>query len=197
MRDRQSDKSYLEIKVTFIHVVILLVAVIGIGFFLFYLGYQAGKSAGGDRLSTEALRQGAGTVEEIKITDDAQSQKPSEQDPSINREIELHQKPDSRQGRSGQNRDKPGEKIKAKPLTRESYYVVQVGAFENHAEARSYSDKFIKWRYPAEIQRVTVNDKIMFRVLVGRYSSRNTAKAAVPALEKLAKRTGFFVRKLD
>lgn len=39
------EKSYLEIKVTFHHILILLVGVILIGSFLFYLGYQAGKTA--------------------------------------------------------------------------------------------------------------------------------------------------------
>ncbi|MCP5052366.1 MAG: hypothetical protein GY940_34685, partial [bacterium] len=40
-----TEKSYLEIKVTFHHILILLAGVILIGSFLFYLGYQAGKSA--------------------------------------------------------------------------------------------------------------------------------------------------------
>jgi hypothetical protein len=194
MRNRESDRSYLEIKVTFIHVVILLAAVIGIGFFLFYLGYQAGKSAVGDRLSDEDLRKGVGTAEEIKITDDALSQKSKAQ--GIDQEIRLHQQPVNR-SQTKKETGEPGEKIKAKPVTRQPYYVVQVGAFENHAEARSYSDKFIKLRYPAEIQRVTVKGKIMFRVLVGHFSIRDAAKQQIPVLERLANKTGFFIRKLE
>ncbi|MCU0286687.1 MAG: SPOR domain-containing protein [Acidobacteria bacterium] len=40
-----TEKSYLEIRVTFHHILILLVGVILIGSFLFYLGYQAGKTS--------------------------------------------------------------------------------------------------------------------------------------------------------
>ena len=37
------EKTYFEIKITFMHIVVFLVAVIAIGIFLFYMGYQAGQ----------------------------------------------------------------------------------------------------------------------------------------------------------
>jgi cell division septation protein DedD len=209
MKDMDSEKSYLEIKVTFVHIIVLLVAVIGIGIFLFYLGFQAGKSSLSDRISSDELRKGVTNTQEIKIADDL-SQTPSkgqEKENSIDKEIRLHQQP-VHQDKAPQTtkRTTPKKqttasvtpkKITARPARRDPYYVVQVGAFENHQEAKSYSDKFSKMRYPTEIQKTIVRNVIMFRVLVGNYSSKELANREVKTLQKLAGRTGFFVKRMN
>ena len=56
------EKTYFDIRVTFVHVVIFLIAVIAIGIFLFYMGYQAGHRLGD---------QPAGIVNEVNQTEPA------------------------------------------------------------------------------------------------------------------------------
>jgi len=209
MKDMDSEKSYLEIKVTFVHIVILLVAVIGIGVFLFYLGFQAGKSSLSDRISSEELTKGVNNTQEIKIADDL-SQTPSDrQEPqanSIDQEIKLHEKPVSRDDTTQAQKpveprktdtDSGDTVIKARPVNRDPYYVVQVGAFENHQEAKSFSDKFSKMRYPTEIQKTVVRNTIMFRVLVGHYQSKELATKEIKSLQELAGRSGFFIKRMN
>jgi cell division protein FtsN len=60
------EKSYLEIKVTFHHILILLVGVILIGSFLFYLGYQAGKTALTSQEQKLLLAKGESKTKEIE-----------------------------------------------------------------------------------------------------------------------------------
>ena len=48
------EKTYFDIRVTFVHVVVFLIAVIAIGIFLFYMGYQAGQRMGGQPAGTGA-----------------------------------------------------------------------------------------------------------------------------------------------
>lgn len=208
MKDMDSEKSYLEIKVTFVHIIVLLVAVIGIGIFLFYLGFQAGKSSLSDRITSDELRKGAANTQEIKIADDlsqSPSNNPSEEN-DIDTEMRLHERPASQdnapkvQEQQPDNQkpvSSPPKKIATHTAKREPYYVVQVGAFENHQEAKSYSDKFSKMRYPTEIQKTIVRNVMMFRVLVGNYSSKELAKREVLTLEKLAGRSGFFVKRMN
>ncbi len=208
MKDMDSEKSYLEIKVTFVHIVVLLVAVIGIGIILFYLGFQAGKSSLSDRVSSDELNKGINKTQEIKIADDL-SQTPIEkqesQANSIDQEFRLHQQPVSQdnavQPQPTQTTKQPavdsGSIIKARPVNRDPYYVVQVGAFENHQEAKSYSDKFSKMKYPTEIQKTVVRDIIMFRVLRGHYISKELANKEIKTLERLAGRSGFFIKQMN
>ncbi len=197
-----SEKSYLEIKVTFVHIIVLLVAVIGLGIFLFYLGFQAGKSSLSDRITSEELRREGHKTQEIKIADDLSQTSPQRQasegqakENSIDQEIRLHRQP-VRQDKETGAASSP-QKIVARPASRDPYYVVQVGAFENHQEAKSYSDKFSKMRYPTEIQKTIVRNVMMFRVLVGNYSSKELAGREVKTLEQLAGRTGFFVKRMN
>lgn len=203
-----SEKSYLEIKVTFVHIIVLLVAVIGIGIFLFYLGFQAGKSSLSDRISSDELRKGVNNTQEIKIADDLSQTSPKAQgkENGIDQEMRLHQQPAHQEKAAEVKEPTPKKEIAAstppkviatRPASRDPYYVVQVGAFENHQEAKSYSDKFSKMRYPTEIQKTIVRNVVMFRVLVGNYTSKDLANREVKTLERLAGRTGFFVKRMN
>lgn len=98
------EKSYLEIKVTFHHILILLVGVILIGSFLFYLGYQAGKT------STKNLEQKFVPTKEVKSREISEIEALSKKEPdkiegtvtgsdtgngtpSIAEELKSHQQP--------------------------------------------------------------------------------------------------------
>ena len=69
------EKSYLEIKVTFLHIVILLIGVVLIGIFLFYMGYQAGKSATKNQDLTTEMTRAQGNSKEIRILDNNKKNK--------------------------------------------------------------------------------------------------------------------------
>lgn len=92
------DKSYLEIKVTFHHILILLVGVILIGSFLFYLGYQAGKTAVKSQEQKTLLAKEEGKPKEIeslskKVPDKTVETGTGAGAPSIEDELKLHQQP--------------------------------------------------------------------------------------------------------
>jgi cell division septation protein DedD len=169
-----NDKSYLEIKVTIIHIFVLLVAVILIGIFLFYLGYRAGKSAVKDQfdLSTSAVR--GGRTEQVNVVDD-QPSRAKKVASGIDTEMKLH-------------REASEKKVESKPLKKEDYYSIQVGAFADFTNARKESDKFSKMGYPTEILSVVLKEKKLFRVRVGRFSSQEQAKREKEKLEKREKR---------
>ncbi len=91
-------KSYLEIKVTFHHILILLVGVILIGSFLFYLGYQAGKTAVKSQEQKTLLAKEEGKPKEIeslskKVPDKTVETGTGAGAPSIEDELKLHQQP--------------------------------------------------------------------------------------------------------
>ena len=142
------EKTYFDIRVTFAHVVIFLIAVIAIGIFLFYMGYQAGHRLGD---------QPAGIVNEVNQTEPATAnpeklrlvdEKPVKSvidqtnvKQSIPEEMKLHEK------------QLPGELPAAtrKNVFSDQNYSIQVGAFANFANAQKYSEKFAKLGYQTEI----------------------------------------------
>ncbi|HLP47148.1 MAG TPA: SPOR domain-containing protein [Candidatus Kapabacteria bacterium] len=101
-----TEKSYLEIRVTFHHILILLVGVILIGSFLFYLGYQAGKTSTKNLEQKNLPVKNEGKSREIgeiaalskkepvktgeTVTDASAGNSSST---SIDEELKLHQKP--------------------------------------------------------------------------------------------------------
>jgi cell division protein FtsN len=199
------EKSYLEIKVSFIHIVVLLAGVILIGTFLFYLGYQAGKSSVKESaLSSDLLPEQS---EEIQMVDEKAQSRPTKnlqegkaKDPSISDEIRLHQlpsKPKTAQDSSAENVEtKAGDKgrIKPKRVSREPYFSIQVGAFSDYTNAKKYAAKFSKMGYPTEINSTTRNSKKLYRVRVGHYNTRARAKAERLKLEKMEKKKFAIVR---
>ncbi|MCP4221504.1 MAG: SPOR domain-containing protein, partial [bacterium] len=177
-----SDKSYLEIKVTFHHIVILLVGVILIGIFLFFLGLQAGKTSDAKE-SGEAgslMTKTDGNSEEINFTDKAPRKDPDkieevgEAKPRVNEEIKLHKLP----GTKPEKREEPQsvEVRTAKATSKVSGYSIQVGAFHSHQLAKDYSRKFSRAGYATSISQATVKGKIWYRVRVGSFENKADAK---------------------
>jgi len=192
MMDMETEKSYLEIKVTFHHILILLAGVILIGSFLFYLGYQAGKSSSKKTDRETPTSKVDGQTKEIEILSKKDPDKIDEEPPSISEEIKLHQPPENK-GKTPPTKqvdEKPDtggyEEVKpAKATTRGSYFTIQVAAFNSHALAREYSQTFSKAGYPTSISQATVNGKIWYRVRVGNYDNRGDAQKERKKLEQL------------
>jgi cell division protein FtsN len=180
------ERSYLEVKVSFLHIVVMLVGVIIIGSFLFYLGYQAGKSASESDTGQQAeLLEGSGKPEEIQLSDTvskkAQTNQQRRQKPSISDELKLHQLP-------AKPEQKPAVTVRTKPVKRESYYSIQVGAFSEYANAKKYSAKFADLGYPTEILTTVQRNKNLYRVRVGRFKNRPQAVKVLKKLERMEKK---------
>jgi len=215
------DKSYLEIKITVVHVLILLVGVILIGIFLFYLGYQAGKSSVSEQreVATQTEQQ-EGEIQEIPLdTGQTGEQVQSPVDPSATGtgqptlQEELEKQPESSPTGDAAGQEPAGqdiadqtpkkqaevEKKETKPLakkevTREDYFSIQVGAFSSFANDRTYSDKFGKLGYPTEILSTVKGEKKMFRVRVGNFKTRAEAVSAKTKFEQMEKKTFAIVK---
>jgi cell division septation protein DedD len=180
------EKSYIEIKVTFIHIVVLLVGVIVIGIFLFYLGYQAGKSSTRNQILQAQLPDSASKTDEIQLVDQEDKIPEKSKEPSISDEIKLHQLPSSS--------DEKEERIKPKPLKKERYFSVQVGAFADYTNAKNYAAKFANMGYPTEISTIVRNNRNLHRVRVGNFKTRTTAKQEQLKLEKMESKKFAIVR---
>ena len=170
-----SEKSYLEIKVTFIHILVLLVAVILIGIFLFYLGFQAGKSSIKNQFAVSAIGKDSEKTEKIELQENTVSPSITSKDSNIESEMKLHARPDA-------------EKIPVKPIQKESYYSIQVGAYANFSNARKESEKFSKRGYQTEILSTILKNQKLFRVRVGKFSTLEEAEKVKLKLEKNDKR---------
>ncbi len=205
------EKSYLEIKVTLLHVMIMLAGVIVIGIFLFYLGYQAGKSSF-DKEAVQAQfkeTRGSSDSREIKIlekdetdtepgveenkggTSSGTASRPGESSPvpTIDEEMKRHKRPKMANDPPAKTAGKTGktETVEEKTVTRrETYYSVQVGAFSSFSNAKNYAAKFAKLGYPTEILSATgKNNRILYRVRVGHWPGLTEAKRGKAALEKM------------
>lgn len=190
MMDMETEKSYLEIKVTFHHILILLAGVILIGSFLFYLGYQAGKSSSKKSDRETLLAKGDGQTKEIEILSKKNDpDKIDEEPPSISEEIKLHQPPvkktKSQPKKKAKKKSQTEEVDPTKAVKRTPYFTIQVAAFNSHALARDYSKKFSKAGYPTSISQATVKGKIWYRVRVGNFNNRGDAQREKKKLERL------------
>lgn len=209
------EKSYLEIKVTFHHILILLVGVILIGSFLFYLGYQAGKTSVKSQEQKTLLAKEEGKPKEIESLSKKVPDKTVEtgtgtdagavSTPSIEEELKLHQQPANETTAGTEKPDgetlpapfetkavKPKteepktEEIKtAKPAKKDQFYAIQVGAFNSHALAKDYSTRFSRAGYAISISQAEVKGKTWYRVKVGSYETRDEAQKEKSKLEKL------------
>ncbi len=206
------ERSYLEVKVSFIHIVVLLAGVILIGTFLFYLGYQAGKSSTQTQSLQVEKQKGEEKGEELQLGDGGtpatattSPTEPLDKQPSINDELKLHQLPTTETQTEPEKTNQPtpqaedkkalgttagktNESMAAKPIEKESYFSIQVGAFTDYANAKKYSSKFADMGYPTEILSKAQKDKTIFRVRVGNFTTRDEAQAELTKLEKMENR---------
>jgi len=185
------ERSYLEVKVSFLHIVVLLGGIILIGSFLFYLGYQSGKSSVGPSkaaVQADSLQE-TPAAEEIRLNDDTAAEQTQsnkkQQEPSINDELKLHQLPLDNNNAETETQPKPLRPEPSKTVSREPYYAIQVGAFTEHPNAQKYSAKFAAMGYPTEILSTVGNDKKLFRVRVGNFKTHALADKEKKKLEKL------------
>jgi cell division protein FtsN len=189
------EKTYFEFKITFLHIVVFLVAVIAIGIFLFYMGYQAGQRRADPRTAiANAQGQGlAGSTEEVSIIDEKPVQtvpvKPAPRQ-SIPAELKLHEELTTPKAPAQEAQEPPAMPAK-KPAT-ELNYTIQVGAFADFANAQKCSRRFTGLGYQAAI--ITDNQKKLHTVQVGSFPSLAAAQREKAKLENQEKAT-FTIKK--
>jgi cell division protein FtsN len=181
------EKTYFEIKITFVHIVVFLIAVIAIGIFLFYMGYQAGQRRADPRtaIANEQIQAEAAGPEELRIVDEKPVMtvpaKP-ETKKTIPEEMKLHQ----------ELTENEPPAVPQNETGFEPNYTIQVGAFADFANAQKCSKKFTSLGYQAAI--ITDNQKKLHTVQVGSYATLADAQAEKAKLESLEK-TKFTIKK--
>ena len=181
------EKTYFEFKITFMHIVVFLVAVIAIGIFLFYMGYQAGQRRADPRTAI-ANEQGQAEVpaEELSLVEEKPVRSvPAQPAPrqSIPEEIKLHE------GQSAlkvpaEGTDEPPPALE-KRQGNEGNYTIQVGAFADFANAQKCSRRFTGLGYQAAI--ITDNQKKLHTVQVGSFTLLADAQKEKTKLENQEK----------
>ncbi|MCX6557934.1 MAG: SPOR domain-containing protein [Candidatus Aminicenantes bacterium] len=178
------EKTYFDIRVTFIHVVIFLIAVIAIGIFLFYMGYQAGHRVGDQPAANGAepgLTESAADQKKVNMVDEKPIMSANDKTngkQSIPDEMKLHEKLPPTEASPA-----PGKNTLA-----DQYYAIQVGAFSDFANAQKYSERFARLGYQTEIIVETVNKKKLHTVRVGSFETLAEAQKEKDRLEGLEKK---------
>jgi len=189
------EKTYFEFKITFLHIVVFLVAVIAIGIFLFYMGYQAGQRRADPRTAiANAQNQGdGGRMEELSIVDEKPVQtvpaKPASRQ-AIPAELKLHEEQPTPKV-PAQGAQEPSAAPAKKPAA-ELNYTIQVGAFADFANAQKCSRRFTGLGYQAAI--ITDNQKKLHTVQVGSFATLAAAQREKAKLENQEKAT-FTIKK--
>lgn len=198
------EKTYFEFKITFLHIVVFLAAVIAIGIFLFYMGYQAGQRRSDPRTAVANAQDEGADASELSVVDE----KPVKTVPaspaagrSIPAEMKLHEEQDVAKPAAklpAQAANKPGAETRqpaaALPPAAvvEPRYTIQVGAFADFANAQKCSRRFTSLGYPAAI--ITDNQKKLHTVQVGSFATLTEAQKEKASLEKQEKAT-FTIKK--
>jgi len=181
------NKSYLEIRVTFTHIMILLVAVILIGIFLFYIGFNAGKNENIRDKTLSDINTVSGKSDEIILNgrNNKKTEKIDESD--IKKELGLFD--DVVKKKEDKNKNNkviaPVKTLTAK--AKGSYYSIQVGSFKSHMLAKDYAKKFTMMGYQTDISQFQSPTNLWFRVKVGNFKTSreaNTEKAKLERMEK-------------
>lgn len=179
------EKTYFEFKITFLHIVVFLVAVIAIGIFLFYMGYQAGQRRSDPRtaIANEQGREDAAGSGELSVVDEPPVRSaPARPAPrqSIPAEIKLHEEQGTLKTPAAEPPPAP-----AKSPAAETNYTIQVGAFADFANAQRCSRRYTGLGYPTAI--ITDNQKKLHTVQVGSFASLAEAQKEKISLENREK----------
>lgn len=181
------EKTYFEFKITFMHIVVFLVAVIAIGIALFYMGYQAGQRRADPRTAianeqgqAEAVAEELSVVDEKPVRTAAATSGPRQTIPA---EIKLHE------GLAA-GKDPVAEPAETRPVAEqravsEMNYTIQVGAFADFANAQKCSRRFTGLGYQAAI--ITDNQKKLHTVQVGSFALLEDAQREKTKLENREK----------
>mgnify|MGYP001424787045 CR=1 FL=1 len=209
--DERSERSYFEIKVTFVHIVVMLVSVVMIGILLFYLGYRAGhastqrQSEGGTSLTTTTPPGGPNSsadaiAQEMRLHRPEPETTPadaspsgdkssSEDKPSAEGKPPIGDKPlvedRSAAAETVPDNPPPASQAAAGPAMTAGKFTIQIGAFTDMKAARQEAQRFAELGLPIEIIAEVVKGTNYQTVRVGRFATRAEAQQERVRLEKM------------
>ncbi len=182
------NKSYLEIKVTFTHIMILLVAVILIGIFLFYIGFNAGKNENIRDKTVSDINTVSGKSDEVILNGREDKKTEKIEEPDIKKELGMFDNvPKNNEKKENVNNVIEPVKIRSAE-TKSSYYSIQVGSFKSHMLAKNYAKKFTAMGFQTDISQFQSSNNLWFRVKVGNFKTLGEANREKAKLEKMEKK---------
>ena len=187
------NNKYREIKITYIHIITLIIAFIAIGLLLFFLGYRIGKgsveqsntSPEGKSIDRKIVRVNAN---ENKINPKKNKEVKSKKNKftsEIDKELQMHntigmQNSDKNKKKIKAAKEDTSKLIESKRIKRTTYYAIQIGAFRDHKGAKKEAQRFSK-TYSSEI----VKSGDLYKVRIGSYKTENRAKQEIKNNPKL------------
>ncbi len=198
-------RDFREIQVSSSILVLIFLAVIALGVFIFLLGINVGKkqaqmaAAQSVPEKVTAAQPAAAPGETKPSSPESGIAAPSSRTPLTTDRVE---EPASKPAESAAPDLKPPEnKPAAKPaasaaVSAEGFFV-QIGALDDKAAAKTLGEQFRKQGYRVLVlDPLPADRKPLYRVRIGSYASRGQADAALAKLNKAAgagKRTGYYV----
>lgn len=179
------ERTYFDLRITFIHILIFFLALGILGIMVFYMGYRVGSRSNPPVISNNS-------------SETISSNRPNEEwAPVKEKKAELPRKiPDSTRVSVPSERDVHQEsekKATAPPSqTKEALkiiYTIRVGSFANPENAAHYAEKFQQKGYPVAVISPKPGDKgNLYQVRVGVFTDKEKAKIEKEKLEKLEKK---------
>ncbi len=78
----------------------------------------------------------------------------------------------------------PASKTESQEQTKTEYYGLQVAIYRSIEKAQAEKDNYLKQRLYTEVIEKIVDDEIMYAVVIGNYTSRQSAELAKPIVEQ-------------
>ncbi len=198
-------RDFREIQVSSSILVLIFLAVIALGVFIFLLGVNVGKkqvqmAAAQTTAEKVTAAEPVAAPGEVKtsVPEGAETAAPSNPSPAATEKIEPAAKQETP---PAVNVAPPESRPASKPatVTATEGFFVQIGALDDQPAANSLAGQFRKQGYRALVLDPFPTDRTpLYRVRIGSYASRGLAEAALAKLNKAAgagKRTGYYVTK--
>ena len=184
-----NNTKYREIRITYVHIVTLIIAFVAIGLLLFFLGYRIGKGSLEQRVQPEGKINNK-TI--VKVSDDnntnikekatsnkviKQKKQPTSE---IDKELQMHNTLEMTENVKKKPLKKNIKVIKPQKITRSTYYAIQIGAFRDHKGAKKEAQRFSK-KYSTEI----VKSGNLYKVRIGSFKTEKKANLEIKKNPKL------------
>ncbi len=191
-----TNNKYREIKITYVHILTLIIAFIAIGLLLFFLGYRIGKGSVEKNLQIDNKQNIDKRI--VKVSDNKSKpeetlktntvnkikKKQTNSTSEIDKELQMHSSVEMTETKSIKKqqpvvKDK-AKTIKPKKITRTTYYAIQIGAFRDHKGAKKEAQRFSR-KYSVEI----VKSGNLYKVRIGSFKTEKRAQQEIKNNSKL------------
>jgi len=192
------NKEFREIQVSSSALVFIFLAILVLGLFIFLLGVSVGKKqaqmAGPTTLlaqrATETVTQQPPVVQ-TTVPPETQIQNKEEEPPASNPQVQEEKK------KVVPPAETKAARTETKAAAKTGLYYIQVAAFFERSQAMTMAAKFKKQGYSVLVlDPLPTDKKIVYRVRLGGYSTREMASQDLTKLNSASKKkTGYYVTK--